>query len=88
MDKITFNSTLECDKDGTWWYAHVPSDVRKSLRGFEKRGSVRVKATIGLSTWEGSLLPWADGSAQISINKEVRSKEGLLKISVRPARLS
>lgn len=65
------------DKDGTWWYVHVPKEIRQTLKQFEKRGIIAVSATIGKTTWEGSLLPWADGSAQLSVKKDVRSKEKL-----------
>jgi fructose-1-phosphate kinase PfkB-like protein len=89
MDAIVFSSKLEQDPDGTWWYVHVPKDIRDRLKQFEKRGIIHVLVTIGKSTWDGSMLPWTDGSAQISINKGIRSKENLnlgdtLSLSVKP----
>lgn len=77
MEALTFTSKLEIDKDGTWWYFHVPQTIRDSLNHLENRGIIKVRATLGRSTWSGSLLPWADGSAQFNIRKEFRVKEGI-----------
>jgi hypothetical protein len=78
MQHIDFTGMLERDKDGTWWYVHVPKDIRDQLKYLEKRGgTIPVVVTIGLTTWQTSMLPWADGSAQITINKTVRDKEAL-----------
>jgi len=38
---------------------------------------VTVTATIGGTSWDGSLLPWADGSAQLVVKKGIRDREGL-----------
>lgn len=76
-ERQSFEATLEMDKDGTWWYVHVPKEVRNAYKQYEKRGIVHVTVTVGSTTWDGSMLPWADGSAQISVNKNVRNKESL-----------
>lgn len=72
-----FTATLERDQDGTWWYVHVPAAIRQSLKQFERRGAIAVEARIGKTSWRGSLLPWADGSAQLVVKKEVRDRESL-----------
>jgi hypothetical protein len=77
VQPIVFSSRLDRDRDGTWWYAHVPAAVRQALAAYARRGSVPVTATLGRSTWEASLLPWADGSAQLSVKKAVRIAESL-----------
>jgi hypothetical protein len=77
MEPIAFTATLERDKDGTWWYIHVPKHIRHQLKHLEKRGTITVSATIGQTTWPASLLPWADGSAQITVKKTVRDQEAL-----------
>lgn len=77
MEQIAFTGTLERDQDGTWWFIHVPKHVRDQLKHLEKRGTIHVSATIGCTTWQASLLPWADGSAQITIKKSVRDNEAL-----------
>ena len=68
---------LEKDSDGTWWYVHIPTQVRQVFAAYQRRGIVPVTATIGTTSWDGSLLPWADGSAQLSVNKRIRKAEGL-----------
>jgi hypothetical protein len=88
MEPLFFTATLEQDKDGTWWYAHAPKEIRQALKQLEVHGTIPVEATIGHTTWVASLLPWADGSAQIVIKKLVRDKERLklgdtLEITVR-----
>ena len=59
------------------------------FKPLEKRGTIQVTATIGDSTWDGSMLPWADGSAQVVINKKIRTHEQLelgreLTITIEP----
>jgi hypothetical protein len=51
--------------------------VRAQFKSAEKRGIIAVTVQLGNSVWDGSMLPWADGSAQISVNKRVRTKENL-----------
>lgn len=77
MEQLCFTSKLEMDKDGTWWYVHVPKEIRLKLKSFEKRGIIAISATIGKTNWDGSLLPWADGSAQLSVKRDTRTKEKL-----------
>lgn len=61
MIVITLAATLEMDKDGTWYYIQVPKEIWNSLKEFEHRGSIKVTGTLSDLTWDGSLLPWADG---------------------------
>ena len=77
MTQFSFSAKLEMDTDGTWWYVHVPKDIRQKLKHLEKRGMVPVTATIGKTSWDGSLMPWADGSAQLVVKKDIRTKEKL-----------
>lgn len=77
MQVYSFRTILEKDNNGTWWYVHVPLEMRQKLKQFEKRGIIAVQAQIGTTNWEGSLLPWADGSAQITVNKKIRDSERL-----------
>jgi len=89
MEISFFQTRLEQDKDGTWWYVHVPKSVRDQFKHHEKRGIIHVTVTIGNTTWDGSMLPWADGSAQITISQKVRTNERLklgskLAVTVQP----
>ena len=77
VDSDSFDTKLQMDKDGTWFYVHVPAELRTKYKAWEHRGIIHVTTTIGSTSWDGSMLPWADGSAQISVNKAVRTKEGL-----------
>lgn len=77
MQPQHITAILECDKDGTWYYVHIPKQIRDAYKPLENRGAIPITVTVGASTWQASMLPWADGSAQISINKRVREKEGL-----------
>ena len=74
---MQFEATLQQDPDGTWWFVHVPKKIRDEWKHLEKRGIIHVAVTIGRTTWEGSMLPWADGSAQIAVNKKIRTQEHL-----------
>ena len=74
---IRFTSSVERDKDGTWWFAHVPKAVRAKMKDHERRGHTAVRVTIGQTSWDASLMPWADGSAQITLKKTVRDAEEL-----------
>lgn len=91
MIVITLAATLEMDKDGIWYYIHVPKEIRNSLKEFEHRGSIKVTGTLSDLTWDCRLLPWADGSAQMSIPKKVREKQELqldsaLNVQIKPRR--
>lgn len=77
MDPVSVTAELERDKDGTWWYVHVPAEIRSCWRHLERRGFIKVVAAIGDSRWSGSLMPWADGSAQLTIGAAIRRAEGL-----------
>ena len=74
---IRFTSSVERDKDGTWWFAHVPKTVRAKLKDRERRGHTAVRVTIGQTSWDASIMPWADGSGQITLKKGVRTAEEL-----------
>jgi len=68
---------VQCDVDGSWWFVHVPQEVRQAFKHLEVRGFTPVQVTIGRTNWAASLMPWADGSAQIVIRKAIRDDEGL-----------
>ena len=76
-NELSFEASVERDKDGTWWYVHVPERIRVALKSFETRGHIRVRCAIGSTTWNASLMPWADGSAQLVLKKQVRDSEHL-----------
>ncbi|GAA1851689.1 DUF1905 domain-containing protein [Myceligenerans crystallogenes] len=66
----------------SWWFVTVPADVSDDLadlplppRGF---GSVRVRVTVGSTTWQTSVFPSDRESAYVlPMKKAVRTKESL-----------
>lgn len=67
----------------SWHFLTVPDDVSDDIeartederRGF---GSVRVRVTIGSSTWSTSVFPDASRAAYVlPVKKAVREREGL-----------
>lgn len=70
---------------GAWHFVHVDKKVSDEIkektkakrRGF---GSVKVKATIGKSSWETSLFPSArDGVYLLPIKASIRKQEGIFE---------
>ena len=77
MDAVALDEVLLKDPDGTWFFIHVPKSVRDRWKPSEHRGTIKVTVTVGSTTYDASLLPWADGSAQVSVGRTVREREGL-----------
>lgn len=68
---------------GAWYFVYVKKDLSQRIkditRNKKKAGFqfVRVKATIGKTSWNTSLFPTKDGPYLIAIKAEVRHKEGI-----------
>lgn len=67
----------------------MPKEVRDTYKQLERHGAIAVNVELSNSRWQASVLPWADGSGQISVNKRVREKEGLqfgqeIKVTIEP----
>lgn len=77
MDSAAIVEILVKDAGGTWFFLHVPTAVRQAWKDFENRGRIKVRVTIGTSVYDATMLPWADGSAQVSVGKKVRDQQGL-----------
>lgn len=69
--------------DAAWYFLTVPADVSEDVReltagrrrGF---GSVRVRATVGATTWTTSVFPDSRrGAFLLPVKKAVRTAEGL-----------
>lgn len=66
----------------SWWFVSVPAEISDELadlplppRGF---GSIRVRATVGSTTWQTSVFPSDRDSGYIlPMKKAVRTKESL-----------
>jgi len=85
MPEHTFRATVWEHSPGdpsSWHFVTLPSDLADDIAvqagprtGF---GSVRVRASIGATSWQTSLFPEsASGSFVLPIKKEVRSAEQL-----------
>ena len=62
---------------GGWVYIRVPITITKELLYKADRGLIPIKATVGKSSWNTSLLPMGDGTHFIALNAKVRKKEGV-----------
>lgn len=60
---------------GGWYYVAVPQEYTDELKPLAVRGLVAVKATVGGSSWQTSLLPMGDGSQFLALPAKVRQKE-------------
>lgn len=68
VDPIQVQGALQQDPDGTWQFIRVPPEVRSALgAGARRGGTIPVVARIVDREWPTSLLPWADGAAQLNI---------------------
>lgn len=72
------------DENASWHFVTVPAHISDEIEGrtavFERRGfgSVRVKVTIGSTTWTTSVFPDKKQEAYVlPVKKDVRTKEGL-----------
>ncbi|PID31599.1 hypothetical protein CR970_04665 [Candidatus Saccharibacteria bacterium] len=62
-------------QDNGWHYVPVPREFTATLKPLADRGLVAVRATVGSSTWDTSLLPMGDGTQFIPLPASVRRKE-------------
>jgi hypothetical protein len=67
-------------RDDTWVFVRLPEDASDDIRdlvGGQARGfgSVRVRATIGATSWQTSIFPSADGPYVLPLKKAVRKSE-------------
>jgi hypothetical protein len=67
---------------GAWHFVTLPADLGDSLRrmwgGSRGFGSIRVRATVGETSWRTSLFPEAkSGSFVLPLKAEVRRREDI-----------
>jgi len=81
---IEFESDIvewDARRTDSWYFAVAPEelsgDIREIPRPVRGFGSVRVRATIGATTWTTSIFPSADGTYVLPLKKAVRLAEGL-----------
>ena len=70
---------------GNWHFVNVDkktsAKIKESQSDKKRRGwgSVRVRATLGKSTWKTSIFPDKDGTYLLPLKKEVRTKEEIVE---------
>lgn len=69
-------------KNDAWYFVTLPpesfAETVDRMRGERGFGSVKVKATIGTSTWKTSIFPdKSSGSYVLPLKKAVRTAEGI-----------
>lgn len=68
------------DGPAAWFFAYIPDKESKALkklprgRGF---GSIRVRATIGKTSWDTSVFPTKEGPYLLPVKADVRKKESI-----------
>jgi hypothetical protein len=67
-------------RDDTWVFVSLPEEASDDIRdlvGGQVRGfgSVRVRVTIGATSWQTSIFPSADGPYVLPLKKAVRRAE-------------
>lgn len=83
---ITFDAELwiwDARRDDSWTFVSLPSDASEEIRdltGGVRRGfgSVRVRVTVGASTWKTSIFPdSARGCFVLPVKRTIRQAEAL-----------
>jgi Domain of unknown function (DUF1905) len=83
--KVAFDAELwlwDARRTQSWTFVSLPasqSEEVRDLAGGLRRGfgSVRVRATIGSSTWTTSIFPGSQGGYVLPVKRPVRDAEGL-----------
>lgn len=62
---------------GGWYFVRVPTQISDELGHLADRGLIAVRATVGDTIWDTSLLPMGDGTTFIALNARVRKRNTL-----------
>lgn len=65
-------------QENGWHFVRVPPRITDELSHLADRGLIAVRATVGQTTWETSLLPMGDGTTFIPLNARVRRRNALV----------
>jgi Domain of unknown function (DUF1905) len=84
--KIVFDAELwlwEARRSDAWVFVSLPADESEEIRdlaGGLRRGfgSLRVRATIGTSTWTTSIFPGSGGGYVLPVKRPIRMAESLV----------
>ena len=81
--RFRFTAPLwEWDAQGGWFFVTLPEEAAADIREVPRMprgfGSVRVRVTVGSTTWSTSVFPDSKlGSYVLPVKKAVRTAEGL-----------
>ena len=90
MDNTFTGEVERFDMQGGWHFVSVPPELSKPLELFANHfGYISIKAKVGNTIWDTSLLPKGDRTHFIALPAKVRSTEKLslgseLEISFEP----
>ena len=68
---------------GAWYFVYVKKDLSQKIKDYTRTKKkvgfhfVRVRATLGKTSWNTALFPTKDGPYLLAIKAEVRHKEGV-----------
>ena len=62
---------------GGWVYIRIPTKITKGLLHRAQRGLIPIRASVGDTSWDTSLMPMGDGTHFIALNAKVRKKENI-----------
>jgi hypothetical protein len=83
---VTFDAELwvwDARREDTWTFVSVPADISEDIREVTAGprrglGSVRVRVTVGGTTWQTSIFPSSSGGGYVlPVKRAVRRAEGL-----------
>lgn len=84
MDQdLGFTAPLWQWRGGSWVFVTLPDDLAEAIRSIPRPpkpgfGSIRVRATIGASSWETSIFPESGGPAYVlPVKRVIRVAEGV-----------
>ena len=76
---------------GGWYYLLIPDWITDELSDFVDRGLIPIRAKVGSTEWDTSLLPKGDGRHFIALNAKVRKANDIeiedqvtIRFQVRP----
>lgn len=73
MDRCEVTGEVELfPQVGGWYHVVVPDWISDELSHLADRGLIPVRATVGSTSWDTSLLPIGDGRHFIALNARVR----------------
>lgn len=81
MDTFTLTGPVErFPGPKGWYYVALPDDLEAVFRPLVRArwpGLIRVRATVGSTTWSGSMMPIKGGPLFLSLPAKVRKSEAI-----------